>query len=206
MTDTYVTPMDLLNSGEDVQEIIAESKDYVPYELLEPTHGDLKYISNSREVLVSRKVSAKGIPFFSIELRVTELVPPSGEKITLSRPLRTWINTLQFPQRNRPGTTSSASDYLHEAGFNPKELNGEAMLEALAESANIPMECVIAWTNQTKKLGTGPDGKAQYSDEFAKTKDFNTGTKEEPVYVSEFTAPDGQVVRAKHRVAAFRKI
>lgn len=206
MTDTYVTPMDLLNSGEDVEEIVAESKDYVPYELLEPTHGEVKYISNSRAVKVSRKVSANGQPFLSIELSVSELTGPNGDKITLSRPLRTWINTLQFGRNNRPGTTSSASEYLQEAGFSPKELNGPAIVEALAESAQIPMECVVAWTNMTKKLGTGPDGKAQYSDEFAKTADFNVGTKEEPVYVANFTNTDGEVVRAKHRIAAFRKL
>lgn len=207
MTDTYVTPTDLLNSGEDVQDIVAESKDYVPYELLEPTHGDVKYVSQSREVLVNRKVSAKGQPFLSIELRVSELVGPDGTKIELSRPLRTWINTLQFAQRNRPGTTSSASDYLQEAGFSPKELGGEAILEALQESAQIPMECVIAWTNQTKKTGEkDANGKDKYTEEFAKTRDFNVGTPDDPKYVAEFTSPSGEVVRARHRVAAFRRL
>lgn len=201
----YVTPMDLLNSGEDVQEIVTESKDFVPYELLEPTHGDVRYISQGREVKVSRRVSAKGQPFLSIEILVKELVNAAGEKIELSRPLRTWVNTLQFPLRNRPGTTSSASSYLLECGFNPKELNGEALLEALAESSQVPLECVIAWTNQTKKLGTGPDGKATYSEEWARTRDFNTGTADAPLYTPEFTKEDGEVVKAKHRIAAFRK-
>lgn len=205
MTD-YVTPTELLNSGEDVDEIVGESRDYVPYELLEPTHGDVKYISNQREIKVTKRISAKGQPFLSIEIAVSELTGPGGDKIELSRPLRTWVNTLQFSQRNRPGTTSSAASYLQEAGFDPKELAGQAMLEALGESANVPMECVIAWTNMTHKTGTGPDGKATYSDEFAKTADFNVGTKEEPVYVSQYQHPDGQTVKAKHRIAAFRKL
>lgn len=198
--NTYVSPADMLNSGEDVQEIVAESKDYVPYELLEPTHGDVKYISQSREIKVSRRVSKAGVPFLSIELSVSELTSASGEKIELGRPLRTWINTLQFKQRNRPGTTSSVSDYLQEAGFNPKELTGDAILEALTESATIPMEVVIAWTNRTKKNDDGT-----YTDEFARTSDFNVGTKEEPLYVSEFNK-DGETVKAKHRVAAFRRV
>jgi len=203
--DTYVSPMDMLNSGEDVTEIVAESKDYVPYELLEPTHGDVKYISSSREIKVVNKVvkpgkPSSGTPFLSIEITTPELQSSSGEKITLGRPLRTWINSLQFKQKNRPGTTSSLSDYLQEAGFNVKELTGSAILEALSESASIPMEVVIAWTNRTKKNVDGT-----YTDEFATTKDFNVGTKEAPCYVSEFEK-DGEKVLAKHRIAAFRRV
>jgi hypothetical protein len=202
MTDNaYVTPMDMLNSGEDVTEIVAESKDYVPYELLEPTHGEIKYISQTREVKVSNRVSKAGVPFLSIELNVPELVSASGDKITLGRPLRTWINSLQFKQRNRPGTTSSLSDYLQEAGFNVKELNGSAILEALGESANIPMEVVVSWTNRTKKLDDGT-----YEEEVLKTRDFNASDdKDNPVYVSE-VLKDGVTYKAKHRVAAFRRV
>lgn len=201
MTDsTYVTPTELLNSGEPVDEIIAESRDYVPYELLEPTHGDVKYISKTRETKVSRRVSKKGQPFLSIELTVSELENQAGETITLGRPIRTWINTLQFSQRNRPGTTSSVSEYLLEAGFSPKELSGEGLVEALAEAVNIPMEAVLGWTNRSKKLDDGT-----WSEEFATTKDFNQGNKEEPVYVSSFEK-DGEVVKAKHRIVAFRKL
>jgi len=202
MTDnSYVTPMDMLNSGEDVTEIVAESKDYVPYELLEPTHGEIKYISQTREVKVSNRVSKAGVPFLSIEVSVAELQTASGDKITLGRPLRTWINSLQFKQRNRPGTTSSLSDYLQEAGFNVKELNGSAILEALGESANIPMEVVISWTNRTKKLDDGT-----YEEEVLKTKDFNASDdKDNPVYVSE-VLKDGVTYKAKHRVAAFRRV
>jgi hypothetical protein len=198
MSNEYVSPTELLNSGEPVDEIIAESKDYVPYELLEPTHGDVRYVSKSRETKVSRRVSKKNQPFLSIELVVSELEDAAGNTITLSRPLRTWINTLQFGQKNRPGTTSSVSDYLLEAGFAPKELSGEALVEALAEAANIPMEAVIGWTNMSKKLDDGT-----WSEEFATTKDFNTGTKEAPVYVASFDK-DGETVKAKHRVVAFR--
>jgi len=202
MTDnSYVTPMDMLNSGEDVTEIVAESKDYVPYELLEPTHGEIKYISQTREVKVSNRVSKAGVPFLSIELNVPELVSASGDKITLGRPLRTWINSLQFKQRNRPGTTSSLSDYLQEAGFNVKELNGSAILEALGESASIPMEVVVSWTNRTKKLDDGT-----YEEEVLKTRDFNASDdKDNPVYVSE-VLKDGVTYKAKHRVAAFRRV
>jgi hypothetical protein len=193
--------MDMLNSGEDVTEIVAESKDYVPYELLEPTHGEIKYISQTREVKVSNRVSKAGVPFLSIELSVAELQTASGDKIILGRPLRTWINSLQFKQRNRPGTTSSLSDYLQEAGFNVKELNGSAILEALGESASIPMEIVISWTNRTKKLDDGT-----YEEEVLKTRDFNVSEdKDNPVYVSE-VLKDGVTYKAKHRVAAFRRV
>lgn len=202
MTDNaYITPMDMLNSGEDVTEIVAESKDYVPYELLEPTHGNVKYISQTREVKVSNRVSKTGVPFLSVEISVAELQDAAGVKTVLGRPLRTWVNSLQFKQRNRPGTTSSLSDYLQEAGFNPKELDGSAILEALGESASIPMEVVISWTNRTKKLDDGT-----YEDEVLKTRDFNASDdKDNPVYVNE-VLKDGVTYKAKHRVAAFRRV
>lgn len=196
----YTTPTELLASGEDVEEIVAESSDYVPYELLTPTSPGVEYISKTREITVARKISKNQVPFLSIELRVSELENQNGEKITLGRPIRTWINTLQFKQRNRPGTTSSASEYLQEAGFAPKELHGDALVEALAESANNPMKAIVGWTNRTEKVAEGV-----YTDEFAKTADFNTGTKEEPVYVNSFEK-DGETVKAKHRIVAFRKL
>jgi len=204
MTDTSVSPTDFLNSGEPVDEIMAESQDYVPYELLEPTHGDVKYISKAREIKVEKRNikqgARKGEPFLSIELVVSELEDQAGNKIELSRPIRTWINTIQFGQKNRPGTTSSASDYLQNAGFSPKELAGSLLVEALGESATVPMEAVIGWTNRTHKLDDGT-----YSEEFAKTADFNTGTKEEPNYVASFEK-DGVKVEAKHRIVAFRSL
>jgi hypothetical protein len=197
----YVTPTELLASGEDVEEVIAESSDYVPYELLTPTSPGVKYLSKQREISVARKVAKNGQKFLSIELRVNELENANtGEKITLSRPIRTWINTLQFSQRNRPGTTSSASEYLQEAGFVPKELSGDGLVEALGESASVPMEAIVGWTNRTKKIADGV-----YTEEFAKTADFNRGTKEEPVYVPSFEK-DGEVVQAKHRIVAFRRL
>jgi len=196
----YTTPTELLASGEDVDDIVAESPDYVPYELLTPTSPGVDYISKTREIFVAHKVSKNKVPFLSIELRVTELENQNGEKITLGRPIRTWINTLQFGQKNRPGTTSSASEYLQEAGFSPKELSGDALVEALAESVATPMKAIVGWTNMTKKIAEGV-----YTEEFAKTADFNKGTKEAPVYVSNFEK-DGETVKAKHRIVAFRRL
>jgi hypothetical protein len=201
-----VSPTELLNSGEDVTDIVTESQDYVPYELLEPTHGDVKYISKSRETKVSRRNiktgDRRGEPFLSIELVTSELEDPSGETITLGRPIRTWINTIQFSQRNRPGTTSSASSYLLEAGFSPKDLTGSDLVEALGEAANIPLEAIVGWTNRgVKDPETG-----EWSEEFAVTKDFNRGTKEEPNYVAEYEDDERGTVKAKHRIVAFRKV
>jgi len=199
MSQAYVTPTELINSGELV-DVIAESSDYVPYELLDPTHGDVRYVSKSREISFSKRVSKKNQPFVSVAIVVNELENQAGEKISLSRPLRVWLNTLQFSQKNRPGTTSSVSEYLQEAGFSPKELSGEALIEALAETAAIPMEAVLGWTNMTKKLDDGT-----WTDEFAKTSDFNQGTKELPNYVPSFEK-DGETIRAKHRIVAFRSL
>lgn len=194
---TYVTPTELLGSGEQVDGIEVESADYAPYELLDP--GD-QYISKTREVFVANKVSKRGDPFLSIEIRVSELEDANGETITLDRPLRTWINTLQFSRRNRPGTSSSAAEYLQEAGYDPKSLNAEMLLEALQESTATPLRVVIGWTNRTKKLDDG-----SYSEEFAKTADFNQGTKDEPQYVPSFEK-DGETVLARHRIVRFRRV
>jgi hypothetical protein len=201
-----VSPTELLNSGEDVNDIVTESADYVPYELLEPTHGDVKYISKTRETKVSRKNirtgKRQGEPFLSIELVTTELEDPSGETITLGRPIRTWVNTIQFSQRNRPGTTSSVSSYLLEAGFSPKDLSGSDLVEALGEAANIPLEAIVGWTNR----GVKNEETGEWSEEFAVTKDFNRGTKEEPNYVAEYEDDDRGTVKAKHRIVAFRRV
>ena len=143
----YTTPSELLNSGEDVTEIMTESADFVPYELLEPTHGEVKYISKRRETQVSQRAiktgNRIGEPFLSIKLVTSELEDPSGEMITLDRPIQTYINTIQFSQKNRPGTTSSASSYLLEAGFSPKELTGPDLVEALDAAANMPLEAIV---------------------------------------------------------------
>lgn len=206
MSEQFVTPSELLNSGEDVDEIITESSDYVPYELLEPTHGDVKYISKSRETKISRRNiktgKRVGEPFLSIELTVNELEDPSGETIKLGRPIRVWVNTIQFSQRNRPGTTSSVSNYLLEAGFSPKDLTGSDLVEALEAASQIPLEAIVGWTNRGVK---DPDT-GQWSEEFAVTKNFNTGTKEEPNYVAEYEDDERGTVKAKHRIVAFRKV
>ena len=89
----YVTPTELLGTGEVVEDIEVESSDYAPYELLDPGDG---YISKTREVFVKNKVSKRDQKFLSIEVRVSTLENEAGEEITLDRPLRTWINTLQF--------------------------------------------------------------------------------------------------------------
>lgn len=208
MTEAYVTPTELLGNGEDVEGIEAESSDYVPYELLAPTdkeHG-VQYFSKKRDIKVTRKVSKDNVPFLSVEISFNELENAAGETVTLSRPVRTWVNSLQFKQRNRPGTTSSLADYLTQCGFAPKELSGEQLLEALTESGTIPTEAIIGWTNQTHKTGEKTAaGKDVYTEEECKTADFNAGTKENPNYVANITK-DGQDFKAKHRLVAFRRI
>lgn len=198
MSSEYVTPTELLGTGEPVEGIEVESSDYAPYELLDPGDG---YISKQREVFVANKVSKRNQPFLSIEVRVSELENEAGETIQLERPLRTWINTLQFSRRNRPGTSSSAAEYLKEAGYDPKTLNAEQILEALQESTQTPLRVVIGWTNRTKKIAEN-----EYTDEFARTRDFNVAPEgEPPQYVPSFEK-DGETVLAKHRIVRFRSI
>lgn len=189
-------PQDVAGTDEFDGEIVAESEDYTSYELLPPG----TYTSPSREVVVSQRVTKKGVPFIMADMKTTELQDENGAEIKLSRPIRTFINTLQFHRKNQQGSTSEVASYLRAVGFNPQDLKGEDLKQALAESAAYPVKVVIGWTNMAKK---NPDG--TYGDEWAVTRDFNAGSNEEPHFVATIQK-DGETVRAKHRISFFRKV
>lgn len=214
-----MTPAELMNVAETVEDdsIVVESGEYTDYELLEPG----EYTSAVREVFVADKVTKTGVPFMSVEVKVATLMNENGEEITLSRPLRTWVSSLQFGKRNRPGTTSSLSEYLKACGFDPKQFGRTQTIEALGESATIPVKVRLERTNRTNKLADGT-----YEKELAYTSDFNMGTRDEPKYVAvlnpaelnekqrERLAPiikEGEFIKAVHKIgsrydAGFRKI
>lgn len=188
-------PMDVAGNEPFEGEIQAESPDYTNYELLSPG----TYISTSRVMKPGKAVDKNKRPYIFSHIEVSELQDENGQTITLQRPLKTWIATFPRKRKNQQGTTSEVADYLRSAGFNPSELKGDELVQALAESAAYPVKVVVGWTNMTKKLSDGT-----YSEEFAKTRDFNRGTETEPVLVPTFEK-DGEVVRAKHRISYFKK-
>lgn len=195
-------PIDLAGSDETFDDIQAESPDYTAYELLPPG----TYSSPNREIIVSQRVTAKGQPFILAELRLTELIGEDGQKVVLNRPLRHWINTLQFGRKNQQGKTSEVAAYLRCQGFEPSQLRGGELKQALAESAGYPVNVVLGWTNMTEKTGAKlPNGKDEYTEEFAKTADFNRGTPDAPVFLPTLEK-DGKTFKAKHRVVGFRKV
>lgn len=189
----YSSPSELRNHIEQVAEI--ESDDYVGGFLI-PVGS---YLSQSRTIKVAEK---KG--FLSLEISFPNGIQnEAGQSFGGGQyPLRTWVSNKPYPPKEgQAGVTSSLSEYFKGVGFNPKELKTkEDIFDAIEDSQNLPTKVFIGWTNKTEKL---PDG--TYTKEFAKTKDFNQGSKEEPKYVP-FFERDGVKVEAKHRVAGFRRV
>lgn len=189
----YVNPSELKNVAEQVDSI--ETDDFIDYNLI-PV-GD--YISQSRVV----KVTPKG-KYFSAEISFPNGIqnPDTGESFGGGQyPLRTWVTSKKYKQEGKPGETSGMAEYLKKVGFDVKGLHtNEDILDALEESQNLPVKVFIGRTNRTERL---PDG--TYSEEFAKTKDFNVGTKEEPSY-QPFFIKDGVKVFGKHKVSGFKRV
>jgi hypothetical protein len=194
--------MDVAGNPEFEGEISAESADFTGYELLNPG----LYSSASREVKTGRAVDKNQKPYIFAHIACTELIGEDGTPVTLARPLKTWIATFPKTRKNSPGSTSDVAAYLKAAGFEPSQLKGEDLLAALQESATYPVNVMIGWTNRTKKTGaTLASGKDEYTEEFARTKDFNAGTEAEPHLVPTFEK-DGEIVAAKHRIVYFKRV
>ena len=193
--------MDVAGNPEFTGEISAESADYTNYELLSPG----TYVSTSRVMKPGKAEDKNGRPYIFSHIEVSELQDENGQVITLQRPLKTWIATFPRKRKNQQGTTSEVADYLRTAGFDPSQLRGDEIVQALAESAAYPVKIVVGWTNITKKTGEQKNGKDVYTEEFAKTRDFNRGTEAEPFLVPSFEK-DGEVVRAKHRISYFKRV
>jgi hypothetical protein len=199
--DVYTSPSELKNIAEQVDEI--ETDDYVDYQLI-PVGT---YVSQSRQVKVTQKSkNVDGVMkrFISAEVSFPNGIQneETGQALGGGQyPLRTWVTTLRFPAREgQTGETSGVAEYLKRVGFDPKQLKSvEDILDALEESQALPVKVYVGWTNKTEKLDDG-----SYTKEFAKTKDFNIGTKEEPSY-QPFFVKDGTKVLAKHKIAGFKR-
>lgn len=190
----YTSPAELKNNIEQVEEI--ETDDY--------TEGFLIpvgiYLSQSRIIKVAKREKS-GKKYISAEISFPNGIQSDGGSSfgAGQYPLRTWATSLTFVREGQPGATSGIAEYLKKVGFDVKQLKtSDEILDALEESQNLPVKVLIGWTNKSEKL---PDG--TYAKEFAKTRDFNTGTKEAPAYVP-FFIKDGEKVEAKHKVNGFK--
>lgn len=189
-------PADVAGNADFDGEIVAESPDFTNYELLNPG----LYISPNRVVTAGHAVDRNSRPYVFAHIAISELQDEEGNTIVLNRPLKTWIATFPRKRKNQQGTTSDVADYLRTAGFEPSQLRGRDEIEqALVESAGAPVKIMVGWTNMAKKLADG-----SYTEEWARTNDFNQGTPDEPKLVP-VLEKDGEVVRAKHRISYFKR-
>ena len=169
-----------------------ESKDYLDYDLLQPG----LYLSKGR--MINGRKKDDGTTTFEVSFIGGLENPETGEVVANGGfPLRHYISTKLFVQKNRPGKTSSVAQYLRAAGIDPKDVTP---LEGLTESQTIPVVVSIGWE---EKIERNPDG--SYAKTQLKTKDFNQGTKDAPVYVP-VVLWGSQTYTARHKVNGFRKV
>lgn len=205
-------PADLAGSEETVETIQIETPDYTDYELLNPGF----YTSPSRVVTPERRVGKNG-PFIMARVEMSQLVNEEGNTIYLSRPLVKYIFSFTRKQKNRQGETSEIAKYLRAAGIQLEgNVSPQVVQEALSESAALPVQVKVGWTNRTPKQ---PDG--TYLQEKAYTGDFRSGANGSATFHATLTedevaslAPGKQKerltaalwngkVQAKHRVEEF---
>lgn len=121
-------------------------------------------------------------------------------------PLKKWISTVPFKVKTRdgselPGMTSSVAEYLRACGVSPKGLTPDTALEAIQSTLSTPLGVYIGRTDKGVK---NPDT-GKYESLGLKTQDFNTGTKDAPVW-AEQVERDGRVFRAAPRITSFTKV
>lgn len=121
-------------------------------------------------------------------------------------PLHKFITTTPYQLTDRdgnpfPGTTSAVAEYLKRCGFSVKGLDAQTLMSLMTESQTIPVQCFVGRTDKAKKT---EDGKWVNREPRLKTRDFNVGTKEEPVYAESVTV-DGVEFLAAPTVVSFSK-
>lgn len=153
------------------------------------------YISQSRTILA--KTYDDGHIGFQIELTGGLTFKENGSKWGERFPLKAYPSTRPFKQDGVAGSTSSIAGYLRACGVNPKGLTVEQIKDAVKESQTVPVEVFIGRTDKGVKQGDG-----SFTSANLKTKDFNIGTKENPVY-AESVVKDNVTYEAKPKVGSF---
>ncbi len=188
MSENFTDLSSLIDTPEDLPENL-ESADYTGFEIIPPGN----YLSESREIKARRKDD--GSVTFEVAFVGGLVNPETGKRVAGNgRPEKTYLSSKQYVRENRAGSTSSVSEYLRACGIDPKSV--ESVGSALAESQSSPVLVYVGWENRTEKQADGTWPKATL-----KTKDFNTGTKEQPNYVPNVTK-DGVNYTARHRVTS----
>lgn len=167
-----------------------ESEDYTGRELM-PVGN---YTNPARSIKGKQKATGE------ISFEITLLGLEKDGQVFARQGIRTWVSTKQFSRPNQTGATSGAAEYLRAVGFNPKGKTTEEILALMEESQNIPVGVFVGRTNKTSKLEDG-----SYEKEVLKTRDFNVGTKDEPVYAAEVVV-NGQKFEARHKIQGFKAL
>jgi hypothetical protein len=180
----------LLHSAEEVGEV--ETNDFSEFLLLDPGI----YENPSREIKAKQE---NGKFTGTFEITFTGGLFKDGMPIG-GKNERTWVSTRLYERQGHPGKTSSVAEYLKKCGFAAKGLGGQELVELMIQSQNVPVGVGVKWTNRTEKLADG-----SYEKESLKTKDFNVGSKDEPIYVPEVEI-NGRKFQARHRVGYFASL
>lgn len=196
---TYTDISELRNAGLD-ENFVVESDDF--FENAPQPVG--VYVSPSRTITRINKKDDGSVVF---ELTFgSGLLTPDGSRsygVGSKYPIKTYISTKLFALPDKPGLTSSASQYLTRCGFNTKGMTIGDFINAVGESVNLPVGVRIDWENRTEKdAATG-----QYPKPTMKSKDFITGTDAEgnPTYSPQVTV-NGTTFTARARVNGFRAV
>jgi hypothetical protein len=148
---------------------------------------------------VARK-SAKGNLYYEVRFTSGLENPETGMLYGKGRyPERMFLFPNLRTREGKPGQTSDVAEYLRSCGIDPKGITSVA--DALQDSCGHQVMVFVSWTNKTEKdPATGV-----YTKEVVRGKDFNTGTIEDPKYVTTITK-DGVTYEAKHKPVGFRRV
>lgn len=193
-TESEYLDLDTLrNLAENINAGDLESNDYSDVNVV-PVG---EYISTSRSVKGKRGDDGHLSFVVSLDSGIQSVASGKIFGENSKYPLKHYPSTRPWSSQDRPGTTSGVAEYLKAAGFKPKGMDGQQLFDAMVESQTIPVKLFIAWTDRGEKQADGT-----YTQANLKTRDFNVGTKEEPVYSPEIVK-DGKRFTAKAKVASF---
>lgn len=177
-------------------DVIIETNDYFDVTVTPPK----EYLTPQRSLA---KINNKPDGTTTFELQLTGGVKDleTGQAFGTGKyPFRTWLSTKLFEQNGKPGKTSQVSQYLKEAGFDPKTLkNRQDILDAMEASLNIPLKVFIAWRDKGVKQADNT-----WTDRKLKTRDFEVIDENGTKKYSPVITVDGEQVFATEKVGSFR--
>lgn len=195
-----------------------------PVESEDFTQEDRFLIKPRTYISPSRKLS--GTPKYKMDERGEHVLDGNGNKIQESLTFRveftdgitdgngtshryvpsTWLSTKTFSPRNGTGKTSSVAEYLRQFGYNPSRMNPREIQDALKASENLPVGVRMGLEDDSRdREKVMRNGRLVPGKRRAYTRDFNIGTKEEPIWAATITK-DGVQMSARPVVEGFKRI